>query len=559
MLALRQRGRTGGVIARMTGLRVALLAVLLTTIVFSVPARASDWTPVASGVTADITGVEYQSAERFWFITSDGGVYRRTPSGFAAAWAPDGQRLNDIEVRGQAGFAVGVDGKILRSIDGGVTWERLERPVTTYDFNCGNTRPMSEVLAARFAGDDAVFAMSKGTELVLYTNLLKEGAPDSDPLINRYTTPDGPACKLRNAFSEGASDAWFVDQNTGFFTGQNSLVHVTTNRLASPAENRSGGTGGVNATIAGDASNPARQWVVTGAAGVYATADAWATQTSPRYTPPRPDGTALREVDWADGTVLAAGKPGVVYTSRDGSNFYRHAVDGQMGAADFLAVSLASRSDAAVGGAGGVLAITSAADRLPDMTPPAGTIIGPDRAIVSLPAAFALQAADEPGGSGLNPAATKWTWSGPALVNTLTAEFAFGSPGPHAIKAEFADLAGNVATATKTVQAVRAPVRRATRVVGGVRVTFTGPTGRCSPRTRAVRLRLRAAARRAVRSVAFSLDAERAHTDRRFPFQRRTSLRALAPGVHQASAKVRLRVQRRIRTATLRFYFLVCA
>ena len=89
------------------------------------PASAGIWTEIPSGTTAEITAIEYQSATRFWFTTSTGEIWKREAdlSGFENV-RPPVHPLNDIEFQtgGDVGFAVGADGTVLRSANGGATW-----------------------------------------------------------------------------------------------------------------------------------------------------------------------------------------------------------------------------------------------------------------------------------------------------------------------------------------------------------------------------------------------------------------------------------------------------
>src|SRR6478735_6511514 len=124
---------------------------------------ASIWTEVPSGTTQNITAIEYQSASRFWFTTAAGAIFKRQTDGsFAQVKTPSGVPLNDIEFSsGQIGFAVGNGGQVLRSTDGGNTWNpippKFASATDSTFMDCKQTKPLGDVNSVRFAGDNRVW------------------------------------------------------------------------------------------------------------------------------------------------------------------------------------------------------------------------------------------------------------------------------------------------------------------------------------------------------------------------------------------------------------------
>ena len=95
---------------------------------------ASSWAPLASATTAEISGIEYQSDARFWFVTANGEIFTRQPGGaFTRTFGPTAIRLTDIAFQkggGPIGIAVGDAGQVLRSTDAGATWATVNPPGT---------------------------------------------------------------------------------------------------------------------------------------------------------------------------------------------------------------------------------------------------------------------------------------------------------------------------------------------------------------------------------------------------------------------------------------------
>jgi hypothetical protein len=62
------RGRaTAGLGAALVAAAIALIA--------PATGSAATWTPAASNTTEDITAIEYQGPDRFWFTTANGKIF----------------------------------------------------------------------------------------------------------------------------------------------------------------------------------------------------------------------------------------------------------------------------------------------------------------------------------------------------------------------------------------------------------------------------------------------------------------------------------------------------
>ncbi len=174
------------------------------------------------------------------------------------------------------------------------------------------------------------------------------------------------------------------------------------------------------------------------------------------------------DVDFAGGTVLAAGDAGMVLNSIDGANFFYNDADGALATTAWRAAGLASATAGAIGGVGGKLAVTSAANSVPDLVAPTGTIsVNPTPVSAGRATTFTLNAADE-GGSGVNPASIRWTSAGLADQTGSPVSFTFPQQAFAEVRVTFADHAGNATTLSTsfTVEKGAAPV---------LPVSFTGP------------------------------------------------------------------------------------
>jgi hypothetical protein len=460
---------------RLVTLPVALATVGALLALTGQASAASIWTEIPSATTQNITAIEYQSATRFWYTTSAGAIFTRQANGsFAQTRAPGGIPLNDIEFQsgGQIGLAVGNGGLVLRSIDGGATWAPVTSiPVsnTTTTFpDCKTTKPLGDVNAVRFAGNGRAWIFASGSQLATSQppNPAQVGATGTWIDANRDThgSPD-PAnwtCKIYDPvyYADGLADGFFVPDNpdVGYIIGASfSTVFFTANNLASSAQTKpeeAGNAGSVKRVVAGDPVNPDRMWSVNsepyGISTTGYTRDGW--QTGDRWQIGNDKvrdfpGNGPADVDYAGGTVLAAGDSGLILNSVDGVTFYYSAGDGPLATQRWNAVGLASAGEGAVGGDGGKLAVTSQANFVPDLVPPTGTISGPASVTAGVPVTYTAVVSDG-GGSGLDASSLAWTAPGLAGASGQSATFTFPSAGFYSLKLTFRDGAGNTGQAT---------------------------------------------------------------------------------------------------------------
>ena len=328
---------------------------------FAAPTTAFSvtWTPLASTTTADIVAVEYQSASRLWFATAAGALYRRVGSTFQQEYFAPGTVFTDLEFSpdGVNGIAVGTNGTLVRSINGGDTWSAQVLPNggRSSDENCAAAdQPVGDIDSVRFVDNSSVWLVGTGTQILRSTN---SGATFA------YVNDAGTTCKVPDDVDDvfavpGSSTAYFVGRSFG-------EVFQTSDNLASSAAPRPASAGNgftLVRRMVGDPASPNRQWAVTpsGAGGTYLarTTDAWS--TADPWTIINDDTsvlTAMNDVAFAGGRVLSVGDAGTVLDSADGVSFRLTHGPGALATTDWASVSLANASSAVVGGIGGKLAL----------------------------------------------------------------------------------------------------------------------------------------------------------------------------------------------------------
>lgn len=478
------------------------------------PANAGIWSEIPSGTASEITAIEYQSDTRFWFTTSSGEIWKRRAdlSGFDNVRPASGIRLNDIEFQagGDIGFAVGNGGVVVRSTNGGTTWSApiAGIPVSNEGDGSGNkctaTEPLGDVNFVRFAGNARVWIGAERRQIATSQPAVAAnvGAPGQWKDANRKVVPEvGNNCYITQG--DGFGDM-FVTANPDVFyiaTGVGDQAVFSPNNLTGMAQTKPGEISNgfiLSGTMAGDPANPNRLWAVSGAPYGNSTAqyteDGY--QTSHWFkvlnesTHPWPSSGAY-DVDFAGGTVLAAGNGGQIIHTVNRRDIFWNGADGALAGHDWRSVALASATQGAVGGIGGKLVITAAASATPDMIKPTGTITGPATAVAGRPVAFTLNAADT-GGSGLNPASYAWTSAGLPNAAGNPATFTFPSPGSYTVKVTFADNAGNTETATRSITITRRPTSGGGGGSPSLPVSFTGPGNSLSAKIVGNRVRVRA-------------------------------------------------------------------
>ena len=437
-----------------------LIAAALTIVALAAaaaPASAGIWTPIESNTTEDITAIEYQSADRFWFTTAAGKIYRRVGGTFQLEHTAVASSLKDIEFQagGPVGFAVGTNGTVLRSQNNGDTWTPIAG-ITGGDqtniFDCNVNEAIGDVDSVRFSASNRAWLMAGGSQI--YRTVAGATDVNVGSAAGGWQYANGPdPCKvprdIDDAFPIPGSDSiYFIGRSFG-------TVWFSSNALTSAATNKPASAGNGFTTVrrvAGDPGNPNRQWTVTpggdGISYVERTTDGWSTEAD--WTIGNPsvrDLTKTSDIDFAAGTVLTAGSAGLITHSIDGATFFYDGADGVLATNDWLSVGLASASEGAVGGIGGKLVVTSQAHVTPDVVAPTGTISGPTSIVAGQAVTFTAVLGDT-GGSGINPGATAWTATGLGNQSGASATYTFPSPGFYTVRITFADNAGNTGEAS---------------------------------------------------------------------------------------------------------------
>jgi hypothetical protein len=355
-------------------------------------AQAATWSAIDSSTAEDITAIEYQGPARFWFGTGAGHIFRRVGNAFVQTGSAPGVVFKDIEFQdgGPVGFAVGTNGGVLRSADSGATWTPVGPIAGGQAAIVGACNladdPIGDVDSIRFAGTARAWLAAGGSQIfrtVDTATATDVGAtPDGWQVIN----DNGVTCKINQDVDDlfpvpGSSSVYFASKVLGtVFFSANALSTSATPKAAVAAGAAPGGT----RRLTGDPANANRQWAVhsggAGAAFLARTTDGWSTASG--WTIANPGAGSLTTpagVDFNGGTVAAAGSAGMIAESVDGANFYLDPAESGVATVDWRAVSLASPSAGAIGGAGGRLVVSSNANvvPLPPVTAPAPSAASP--------------------------------------------------------------------------------------------------------------------------------------------------------------------------------------
>ncbi len=450
----------------MSPIRSCSLAALAALCAFAPGAQAATWTPIASNTTEDITAIEYQGADRFWFTTGSGKIFRRVGGVFQQEASVPTTVFKDIEFQagGSVGFAVGTNGVVMRSSDGGDNWSQVTgilggRQIDVNDCTSAD-QAIGDVDSIRFAGNARAWLAAGGTQI--YRTVAAATAANVGGVGGwQYVNDDGATCRINRDIDDlfpvpGSDSVYFASKYFGeVFFSSNALASAATKKAASAGN----GFTGVR-RLAGDPANPNRQWAIMsdgeGVSYYKRTTDGWSTSDYWSIAnPARGALTRAEGVDFEGGTVLAAGSAGMIAESIDGISFYFDPAGGAEATQNWRAVSLAGPADAAIGGTTGKLVVSTNANVVPDIVAPTGSIAGPDTTLAGRPTAFSAVVADNPGGSGVDPAGHLWTVDGLPAQTGPSASFAFPSPGYYLVRLSFRDLAGNTGEATRSVNVGR--------------------------------------------------------------------------------------------------------
>jgi len=362
-------------------------------------AQAATWSEIPSGTTEDITAVEYQGPGRFWFATGAGNIFTRAGDAFVKTGSAPGVVFRDIEFQdgGLVGFAVGTNGGVLRSADGGASWVPVAgiaggQQTVVNDCAAGD-QVIGDVDSVRFAGSARAWLAGGGNQL--YRTVDGATAADVGAIADGWqlANDNGVTCRIPTDVDDlfpvpGSSSVYFASKALGaIFFSSNALATTATPKLGVAGL----GTAGTR-RLTGDPASPNRQWAVSsggaGAAFVARTSDGWSTAAGWTIAnPARGAITTPESVDFNGGTVAAAGSAGMIAESIDGAAFYADPAAGAE-AADWRSVSLASPAAGAIAGAGGRLVVTANANVIPVVAGATGA-----------PAASAPSAVSNPPGS----------------------------------------------------------------------------------------------------------------------------------------------------------------
>ena len=447
--------------AKQLGRLAAILAILL--FATAAPAGAATiWTPVASGTTQDISAIDYQSDAAAWFATSNGQLFYANGGGFTLGGSFPGNSFDDIAFQpgGTVGYATTVGGHAYRSIDGGHSWSAVGLPVVRIGCSSATTTSVPRLNAVVWADANTAYLVggSGSTEPVV---LKTTNATTASTFTSINSS--GASCLLGND-GEYVTDGFAVPGNASaldFITEDFGAVYQSSDGFLSPLTKTGEMINNFSNTprLAFDPNNPNRIWAVDHSGSTCGTlcfqySEAGGASDNAMTIVGSPDNLKLNlyGVGFAGGTLVAAGDGGEIYTSVDGKNAYLQPATGAQATTGWRAVGVADATHALVGGTGGALAKSTSANAIPDTTAPTGTIAGPSSVEAGHAATFTASLADEPGGSGVDPASIAWTTPGVTGVNgSTTAAFTFTTTGFHTISLAFRDHAGNATSLTAGV------------------------------------------------------------------------------------------------------------
>jgi hypothetical protein len=474
-------------------LAAALFVLLITA---STAQAASIWTPINSGTTGTISSIVYQSPTRFWYATSGGTIASFNGSTFVAGTGiTPGENFVDLAFQpgGSVGYAVTGNGHVWRSTNAGASWSQLAGPSTLSD--CGNPSTPgaeTELNAVQWANSTTVFLLGNNSTILRSTNA-DAGSPAFTE-INKVGTGN---CSVQSeSFTENFTDATFLPANpaNAFFVAQDfGRLYQSSNALSTPVTGVNVSSGTVNnyngnPRIAQDAGNPNRVWIADHEAGgsgcgelcLMVSTDGGTNSTHATFANDTNPTVGLYDISSQGGVEVTAGSGGEIFTSVDGTNFYNQPADGALATENWRSEAAYDASHAAVGGENGALAVTAAANTIPDIIAPTGTISGPTTVTSGKATTYTAVLADNTGGSGINPSSITWTAPGFAARHGASATYTFPrGVGEVTLTVSFTDNAGNPGTATLNVTVHDAPPpgpptgsKPTTTSTGGAKITI---------------------------------------------------------------------------------------
>jgi hypothetical protein len=482
------------------------LTLVLTLLALLIPAGAAQaatiWTPINSNTTDTISSIVYQSPTRFWYATTNGKIEYFNGSSFVAgSGITPGENFTDLAFQpsdgvsgpgttGLYGYAVTSLGHVWQTSNGGLSWAPVAAPTTRA--SCTDATPVTEteLNAVVWASSSVVYLLGDNSTVERSTagNTVAPGFAE----INK--TGSGSCAAQSESSTRDMTDATFLPANplNGFMLSRDfGGLYATSNGFTSGIKktdmvNNFQG----NPRIAMDAANPNRLWAAdhnTGGAGcgelcLQVSTDGGVNAAHVTFPNDANPTVGLYDVSSQGGVEVAAGTGGEIFNSVDGVNFYLNPAGGALATENWRAEDAFDAAHAAVGGENGALAVTAAANTIPDIIAPTGTISGPSTVTSGTPATYTAAVADNAGGSGINPAGYTWTVPGFPAQHGASASYTFPKDaGSATITLTFTDNAGNQGTATHNVTVNNAPPahRRApsgsqptTISTGGAKITI---------------------------------------------------------------------------------------
>lgn len=472
----------------------------------SVPAAASAtiWTPVDSGTSDTISALSHR-ADRTVLGTTTGkiqvvgaGLRRQYP----------GKAVTDIAVspNGMMAIALFAGGYEARSTDGGMTWGDA-MSVDSYhpelNYCRGSAGP---VVAKTPIGQDAT-SITWADDNVAYmtTNLPNSLLKTTDGgaswhELNRK--PDG-TCNW-GTLGELTDVATIPGTSTVMAIGRSfGKVWFSTNAMTSAPAARGEAVNcySEQPSIAVDTLDPTRVIAgdgCNGALNMRLSTNSASSFSTLQNLPAQNANQGIKGVSYVGGTAIWAGRAGHIFTSTDTIRSYDQPADGALLTNEWRAVSAYSGTNAAVGGVGGALIVTSAANSIPVPVLPTPT---PTPTLVTTP--------------GTTPGAGSGSSGGAKVI----------------------------------------PVGKAVTTVpgGGATVTLTGPktcvkaTGKLKLKVKMRKLQIKHNKIVKLKRVDFYLDGKRVTKDRKSPFKATIKLKrqnVQSGSTHVVTAKGYIKVKK---------------
>jgi hypothetical protein len=541
-------------------LAAAIAALLLST----ASASAGIWTPQASGTTQEITAIDYRAVNDIYVATANGQILR---NGTVQLNAP-GVTFTGIELNpsGTAGLATATLGKLYRY--NGTTWSLVNLANTTRNHSCPGSgfflqtaTPTGNLTGVSWKDDTTAYVAGADRGVLLKTTNGGTGWFD----VSRRS--DG-TCFADPGFGAILSDVATVKGTDTVYVLTDSFAarRISSDGFASPAAERN--TTAVNCfdvamKIAVDQDSPNRSVAVGKCAGSLSNGFSSDGGTSYELGFDYANGsgsniTTLYDVAIGGGSAIAVGDGGTILLSPDGLKGYFQPADGAEATTGWRAVDKFDLNNAAVGGVGGKLVVSTQANTIPDLVAPSGTISGPVTATAGQAVTYTANVADNAGGSGINPASFAWNATGIPAATGNPVSITFPSAGFYTLRVGFKDLAGNAAEATLSVNvsaAAPAPsgsttVTRTVSVPGGS-IQLRAPRacvpagGSFSATLSFRKSRKKGTKKVKVTKVEFYIDRRRVKTDTKAPFRQTLTVRNLAAGSrHTLRARATIKVRR---------------